>query len=248
MKDLKSNRQLGNMIRLLSSMKKQVSPTVYTVSTFVSDDDQSRTKIFDDASYDLSSEVECDKNQHEYSGLFVKPQVEACLIERRLKSSKMTEGMIPKLFSDEKESVSTIAESCFQSNTSSLMQAPSNSSKRESIKSAKIGIDHSSAQVQSFGLLKHKKQQSINCESDVSPTMCRVDKEFPCSTCISVTSNCGCGVQQCHQKSECVISTFPRKVVGQRFQEISEGTCTYTCMCMYIYSDTHTELIYSVST
>ena len=239
MKDLKSNRQLGNMIRLLSSMKKQVSPTVYTVSKCISDEHQSRTKVFDGASYDLSSEVECDENQHKYSDLFIKPRVEACLIKRHCKSSKMTEGMIPKLFPDEKESVSTITGSCLQSSTSSLMRALSNSSKRESIKNARIGIDHSSAEVQDFGLLKHRKQQSIHCESDVSSSACRVDKEFPCSTCISVTSNCAYGVRQCHQKSECVISTFPRNGVGQRFQKMSEGTCT--CMCMYIYSDAHTE-------
>lgn len=199
------------MVRLLTSMKKQISPTAHAVSTFVSDNDRSRTEDFDGASYNPSSEVESGENQHKNTGLFVKPRVEASLIKRHLNSSKVVEDLSPK-FSDETESVSALTGKYSHSRASSLMQAPSNLSKKEG---AEIGINHSSAKVQGFG---HKKQQSIHRKSDSSST---ANVEFPCSTCVSVTSNCACGAQQsqCDQKSECVIPAFPRKVVGQTIRE-----------------------------
>ena len=62
------------MVQLLTSMKKQVSPT-YTcihvctacaVSTVTSDKDRSRTIVFDGVSYNHSSEVS-DASQYEYT-------------------------------------------------------------------------------------------------------------------------------------------------------------------------------------
>ena len=228
LKDLKSNKQLANMSRLLTSMKKQVSSTSSNedaVSTFVSNNDQSS---FDGASCNLRSEVECDTNQHEYKIVLVKPRVEASLIERRLKSSMVTEVAIPKLSSNENESLSTITKSCLRLNTSSplLMQAPSGckSTAKFTIENTQIGIEpwkvkHSSAE---FGLLKHKEHQSVYY--DASPS--RMDTEFPCSTCctsISVASSCAHGARQCLQGSDHV--TFPRKAFGQRILETSEGMC-----------------------
>ena len=161
--DLKSNRQLSNMVQLLTSMKKQVSPAAFAVTTFVSDNNQSKPEVFDGTS---SSEItlKSDGNRHEYSSLFIKPRVDACLIQRHLKSSKVhvVEEKMPR-FSDEMESMSAI-DTC-------------NSSKRASIKKVKIGIGHSFTKVQGVGLLKHKKQQSIHHESNLSTAV----GEFLCS-------------------------------------------------------------------
>lgn len=231
--DLKSNRQLANVIRLLTTMKKQISHTstnVDVMSTFVDSDESS----FDGASYDLRREVKCDSNQHEYNCLFVKPRDEACLIEQCMKSSK---GVIAKLSTNKNESESKLTGSHLYSSTSSPLQAPSNSVKRVcksrakfAIKKAKIGIEplkysatkHSSAEL---GLLKQNEHQSIHC--DVSPS--RVDMEFPCATCISVKSSCAHGARQCHQESA-YTPMLPWKAVGQRSQETSEGMC----MQMYV--------------
>ena len=135
------------MVQLLTSMKKQVSPAAFAVTRFVSDNNQS---IPDGTSSTLKSAG----NRHEYSSLFVKPRVDACLIQRHLKSSKVhvpvIEEKMPR-FSDGTESVSAI-DIC-------------NSSKRASIKKVKIGIGQSFTEVQGVGL---KKRQSIHHESDLS--------------------------------------------------------------------------------
>ena len=148
--DLKSNRQLSNMVQLLTSMKKQVSPAAFAVTRFVSDSNQSKPD-------DTSSTLKSAGNWHEYSSLFVKPRVDACLIQRHLKSSKVhvpvIEEKMPR-FSDGMESVSAI-DMC-------------TSSKRASIKKVKIGISQSFTEVQGVGL---KKRQSIHHESDLSKTL-----------------------------------------------------------------------------
>jgi hypothetical protein len=157
------------MIGLLTSMKKQISPAACAVSTFVSDKDQSRTKVLDGAS---SSKIKSDGN---HSSLFVKPRVEACLIQRHLKSSKVVEEKTPTSFSDETEFILAIS-TC-------------NLSKRASIKKPKIGIGHSFSKVQGLGLLEHKKQQSIHHESDLLTTV----GEF----LHFVISRCACVARQC---------------------------------------------------
>ena len=232
------------MIRLLTSMTKQISPSTFDIiSTSVCDKDEPRSKkvtctyTCNGALCDHSSTVECGTNQQEDKGRFVEPRVEACLIKRHLKSSKLTDFMIPKLSSNENitnTSTSTNIGSRLHSNTPSPLGQTADNSRKRKYKStcitefttngnAKVGnrpwkLKHSLAEVQDLGPLKHKEHRSNH--RGTPPRW-----KFPRSP--TVTSTYAHDARQCQQGSQYLTPTFPRKVRIQQTSITSEGRYMY---------------------
>lgn len=235
LKDLKFNGQLANMIRLLASMKKELLPTfndsdmVSTTPMSVSVDEPSTNNsiLFDCTShYDCNSTAECGTNQLKDNSLFLKPRIDASLIKRRLKSSKVTDFMIPK--------PSSKFASCLHSNTPSSQVQASNSSRKgviDEVLAEDVKVEPGKINVSKYSAAEIRDAEHQPSHSNAAPT--KMDVECPCA---SLTSTNAYDSKQYVRGYKSVASTTS-SVTEQRILPVREGT--YVLMfyvLMFVYT------------